>query len=204
QERFYRLWEAFAARYGAYSDRVVFELLNEVTDPAFMESWNQITHICVRRIRAIAPEIRILVGGYHNSSVEGVAALDKPDDGKVIYNFHCYDPLPFTHQGAYWVPQLDQEARVSFDECDISASMFIQRFKPALDASEKNHTALYCGEYGVIDRAAPEDALKWYQAIHEAFEKLGIGRCAWSYREMDFGIVDSRMDGVRAALIQNL
>ena len=204
QERFYGLWEAFAARYGVFTDRVAFELLNEVTDPTFMESWNRIVHVCVRRIRAIAPDVRILVGGYHNSSVEGVAALDAPDDDKVIYNFHCYDPLHFTHQGAYWVPQLDREARYAFDDCDISAGMFMERFKPALDAAKKYHTALYCGEYGVIDRAAPEDTLKWYRAIHEAFEALGIARCAWSYREMDFGIADSRMDQVRDELIRNL
>ena len=31
QERFYKLWEEFARRYGSYRDRLCFELLNEVT-----------------------------------------------------------------------------------------------------------------------------------------------------------------------------
>ena len=63
---------------------------------------------------------------------------------------------------------------------------------------------LYCGEYGVIDCASPEDALEWFRMIHEAFEHYGIGRAAWSYRQMDFGLSDPRMDDVRAELLLNL
>ena len=63
---------------------------------------------------------------------------------------------------------------------------------------------LYCGEYGVIDRVPPEQALVWYRAIHAAFEDCGIGRAAWSYRQMDFGLSDSRMDPVRPELIRYL
>ena len=37
-----------------------------------------------------------------------------------------------------------------------------------------------------------------------AFEKYGIGRAAWSYRQMDFGLSDARMDGVRAELVKVL
>ena len=40
--------------------------------------------------------------------------------------------------------------------------------------------------------------------IHTAFEKYGIGRAAWSYRQMDFGLSDARMDGVRAELVKVL
>jgi hypothetical protein len=40
--------------------------------------------------------------------------------------------------------------------------------------------------------------------IHTAFETYGIGRAAWSYREMDFGISDARMDAVREELLRYL
>ena len=73
--------------------------------------------------------------------------------------------------------------------------------REAAEAAEKNGVALYCGEYGVIDRTDPEDALAWFRMIHEAFEHYGIGRAAWSYREMDFGLSDERMDAVRDELI---
>ena len=63
---------------------------------------------------------------------------------------------------------------------------------------------LYCGEYGVIDKASPEDALAWFRMINAAFEKYGIGRAAWRYRQMDFGLSDARMDGVRNELVKVL
>ena len=61
---------------------------------------------------------------------------------------------------------------------------------------------LYCGEYGVIDVVPAEDAVKWYRTINSVFEKYGIGRAAWSYKKMDFGLTDSRLDGVRDELLK--
>ena len=74
----------------------------------------------------------------------------------------------------------------------------------AVNAAARYDVPLYCGEYGVIDCARPEDALVWFTLIHGAFEKYGIGRAAWSYREMDFGLSDARMDGVRDELVKVL
>ena len=49
--------------------------------------------------------------------------------------------------------------------------------------------------------SSPEDTVKWFRKIHETFEKYGIARSAWSYRKMDFGLSDERLDGVRDQLI---
>lgn len=230
QERFYRLWETLAERYGKYSDTLAFELLNEVTEADFMPAWNRIAGECIRRIRVHAPETTILVGGYWHNSALSVKDIDVPDDEHLVYNFHCYEPLIFTHQGAYWMPTMDTGFRIpvtadfgEMDRCSremlgeretgtgeyppetrLSAEYFIDFFAEAVQAAEAKDVPLYCGEYGVIDRARPEDALVWYKCIHQAFEHYGIGRAAWSYRQMDFGISDERMDAVRAELIRNL
>ena len=204
QERFYTLWEAFARRYGGRSDRVAFELLNEVTAPAYIGSWNRIARQCIERIRPAAPDTLILVGSYHNNSAEAVPALDPPADDRVRYNFHCYEPVRFTHQGATWTDFLDPDVRVSFAEAAIPADYFDRHFEPALRAAKEQNTTLYCGEYGVIDRATPEDTLRWYRQIHDTFERYQISRCAWSYKQMDFGLSDARLDGVRDELIRYL
>ena len=204
QARFYGLWEEMARRFGADSGHVAFELLNEVTEQRFISAWNLIAAQCIRRIRALAPQTLILVGSYHNNSAAAVEALDAPADGRVVYNFHCYDPLPFTHQGAHWVDWLDQKARVSFEEAALPADYFDRQFSPALRAAQKHGAMLYCGEYGVIDQAKPEDAVKWFRQIHDTFEKYGISRCAWSYKQMDFGLSDERLDGVREELLKLL
>ena len=94
--------------------------------------------------------------------------------------------------------------RFSFEELDITPAYFEKLLTEAWQKAADNGTCLYCGEYGVIDRVAPEDAVKWFRVIHSVFEKYGISRAAWSYKEMDFGISDSRMDGVREELLQYL
>lgn len=204
QERFCRLWEEIARRCAGSPEHIAFEQLNEVTDPAFMDTWNRVADACVAKIRKIAPNHLILIGGYHNNSAHAVPALNPPADSRVIYNFHCYEPLEFTHQGAPWVQGMDTSFRLSFEDAKIPADYFEKEFAPALEAAEKNGTELYCGEYGIIDRATPEDTVKWYRMIHDTFEKYGISRCAWSYRQMDFGLSDARLDGVRDELIRLL
>ncbi len=231
QERFLKLWERLAARYGVNSDMLAFELLNEVTDKEYCDPWNRISTECIKRIRKIAPDIKILLGGYYNNSVEAIPDLALPYDDNVIYNFHCYEPLIFTHQGAGWIPTMDTSFRTSigytcdrltdesikqlgyeptaFDVIDdrskpLSSTYFDIIFGKAVKVAEERNVPLYCGEYGVIDRTTPEEVVAWYKLIHAAFEKHSIGRAAWTYRKMDFGIVDERMDSVRDELVKLL
>ncbi|MDD7428353.1 MAG: cellulase family glycosylhydrolase [Oscillospiraceae bacterium] len=205
-ERFYRLWEKLAERYAVSDGTIAFELLNEVTEQSYGPIWNGIVRNCIGRIRKYAPDTVILVGGYWQNSPDAVPDLDAPYDDKIVYNFHCYDPMNFTHQGAYWYEGMDTAFRMSFDECEppVTPEFFIERFSRAYDAAEKNGTVLYCGEYGVIENAKPEDAVKWFRAINAAFDRLDISRAVWSYKEMNFGISDDRMNSVRSELIRYL
>ena len=86
----------------------------------------------------------------------------------------------------------------------LSSKYFLKIFAEAIEVAKERDVALYCGEYGVIDRVAPEDAVKWYAMINEVFTKYGIGRSAWNYKVMDFGISDARMDQVREELLRYL
>lgn len=204
QERFYRLWEQLAQRFAAYENNVAFELLNEITDSAFIDEWNRISQECIKRIRKYAPRNFILVGSYWNNSAEAVKDLAPPADDRVVYNMHCYEPLKFTHQGAYWTEMINQNDRFSFDEAEITPDFFEKLFKSAIEKAKKHGVHLYCGEYGVIDICSPEDTLKWFRCINTVFEKYGISRCAWNYKEMDFGFSDKRLDSVRDELLKNI
>ncbi|MCR4989661.1 MAG: glycoside hydrolase family 5 protein [Lachnospiraceae bacterium] len=204
QENFYKVWEEFAKLFGKMNDTVYFELLNEVTNQSYIDPWNRIWKTCVKRIRAFAPDSYIIVGSYNYNAVSTVKYLERATDDKIVYNFHCYEPFKFTHQGAHWTDQIDQKARVSFEESGTTTQYFEEMFKDAIDKAKEDNVNLYCGEYGVIDVAKPEDALSWFKVINTVFEKYGIGRSAWSYKEMDFGLSDERMDKVRDELIKHL
>ncbi|MCH5266866.1 MAG: cellulase family glycosylhydrolase [Lachnospiraceae bacterium] len=228
QERFYSLWEEMAKRFGSYEKNVAFELLNEVTDKNSMDSWNHIASICIGRVRKFAPETKILVGGYWNNAAAAVKDIAEPIDKNIVYNFHCYEPLIFTHQGASWVEGMPLDFRMDFDNDleeffgntktylpnneillepaknltgKLDSRFFEALFAEAVSVAEERGVSLYCGEYGVIDLASSEDTVQWYAAIHQTFRKYGIGRAAWNYKDLNYGLVDSHMDSVREDMI---
>ena len=215
QDRFVNMWGKLASKYGNIGDRVAFELLNEVTDRAYITTWNKIIRRTIEEIRKIAPKVVILVGSYWNNHVFAVKDLDAPYDENIVYNFHCYEPLIFTHQGAGWVDVMPPDFRMGFkntykeykkvcstmsanwakdffvpgSEDDVIDSIYFEeQFKFAIEAAEKYNVPLYCGEYGVIDLATKEDTLEWYKTINKIFTKYNIGRAAWSYKSMNFGL----------------
>jgi hypothetical protein len=87
---------------------------------------------------------------------------------------------------------------------DMGVALLEQLIIQAVKVAEERGAALYCGEYGVIDQAPAESTLRWYQNMHLLFEKYHIGRAAWSYKEMDFGITgrhyEAVLDGILASL----
>lgn len=204
QQRFYELWEQVAVRFGNDPENIAFELLNEVTDREFIGPWNRIAKECIGRIRKYAPETLILVGSYNNNGAAEVKYLEAPADENVIYNFHCYEPLKFTHQGAWWTDAIIPEERLSFEESGTCEEYFEELFSSAAAHAKANNTVLYCGEFGVIDIVGAEDSLKWIDTISRVFDRLRIGRCLWCYKEMDFGIADSKYDGCRERLLEIL
>lgn len=200
QELFYAIWEALSARYGRMHDRVVFELLNEVTEAEYLPAWKRISRECVRRIRQNAPDTCVLLGSYNWNSARTLPELDAPYDDKVVYNFHFYEPLTFTHQGAYWNP-LYRDCRNTYAESGASVEWFEDFLAPAIEKAKKEGCELYCGEFGVIDVVPPEEAVKWFRDVHTIFERHDIAHSLWSYKQMDFGLSDARMDGVREELL---
>jgi aryl-phospho-beta-D-glucosidase BglC (GH1 family) len=231
QDRFVALWERLAARYAKDSDIAMFEILNEITRLDVVDEWNQIALRCMKAIRVYAPDVKILFGGVGYSAVSAIKTLAAPIDENIVYNFHCYEPLIFTHQRAHWINDMPADLHIAYPDKlevyqqkthEIAGAMtgaladenfkfttlgpefFEFLFKDAVDTAERYNVALYCGEYGVIDQADPEDTVRWFKDIHDTFEKYGIGRAVWSYKKMDFGLSDEHYSSVREQLLQLL
>ena len=230
QEDFISLWEEFAMRYGRYSDRLAFELLNEVVDRNVAETWNRIAERTVKAIRNYAPTISILFGGVENNSITALKMLSLPFDEHIVYNFHFYDPLIFTHQSAYWIKEMPSGFSTSYPnelaeyltktkenlpdgQSRIYSAVrteqvnyhFIENsFSEAVRIAEERGVPLYCGEYGVIDQADVLSTLNWYTDVNHAFEKYGIARAAWTYKEKDFGLIGEHYAPILDQLVQLL
>lgn len=211
-EQFLRLWEELAKRYGKYTDKVAFELLNEVVNEEDNAPWMKIAKRAVDVIRPYAPTTKILLGSYHHNSVLTVKHIADPFDENIVYNFHCYEPLRFTHQNAHWMPEIighfckypmtrDEYAKVTegFDEGyhltdwaigenGFDTSYYEKLFEEAISIAEEKNVLLYCGEYGVIDQADEISKEAWLKDIRSVFAKHGIGNAVWTYKKLDFGL----------------
>jgi len=228
QNVFYRFWDEMTDRFGKYEDMVMFELLNEVTDKEYLPSWINIYKTAIKRIREKLPTIKILIGSYWYNSVWTVKDLEGPFDENIVLSFHCYDPQLFTHQRAYWQKMMPDDFETEYpnkygflkdkskeiygnsemfegfdEEKNIGTEFFEHIFASAIDTAEKFGTPLYCGEYGVIDKADIDSTLRWYKDIHEVLRTHNIGHALWSYKEMDFGLTDKRMDSIREEIISS-
>jgi endoglucanase len=227
QDRFVALWEALAHRYaGRNHPSMIFELLNEIVLPG-SAPWNQLAHRIHRAIRAINPEIWIMVGGNDWNAVSTLKDVELFDDPRTVYTFHYYDPLPFTHQKAHWVEELqafDKELNYpgqilglqEFLENNpqyrkrlgrfVGAQMdeqFLRRdLQPAMDFLQQTGQPLYCGEFGVIESAPKESRLNWHRDFVKLLRELKIGHACWSYKQMDFGLVDQDGHVVDEELVQ--
>ena len=228
---FLDIWDRLSKRYAKYSDMMMFEMLNEVTSFDVINEWNDLALRCIKVIRKNAPKVKILYGGVGYSSVKAVKFIPAPYDENIVFNVHCYEPMAFTHQGAYWVDKMPTDFRIGYpvdaakykEICKIVPSLvngtlgdadnalkmlennfFINLFKECVDCAEKYNVGLYCGEYGVIDRADPKSSLIWIKHINQAFEYYGIARAIWSYKKMDFGIIDDHYKDIYDELIKYL
>ena len=82
------------------ADRLFAELLNEPQpDDAI---WRNQAERLVGELRKPLPSTTFIVGPAPYQRVEALAAWRKLDDPNVIYAFHYYDPMAFTHQGLTW------------------------------------------------------------------------------------------------------
>ena len=81
-------------------------------------------------------------------------------------------------------------------EDGFSSEYFENIFREAIEVAEERDVILYCGEYGVIDRADAESTVNWYRDIRSVFDKYSIGRALWSYKEMNFSFIEGPLVNV--------
>lgn len=227
KKRFVDLWDFISARYGKRR-HVALELLNEVVESENADLWNDLIAATMAVIRKNAPTVPVIYGGIQWNSANTLKLLIPPKDENVIYTFHLYEPLIFTHQKAYWVDGMPKDLDVKYpgelsyyrelskligqqgnaaasSEGEMMGPAFLsQMVQEAVRASKAAGVRLYCGEFGVIDQAPVEDTLRWFEDIMKVFAEYDIHYCLWSYKLMDFGLIDPHYDPIREDMLRLL
>jgi endoglucanase len=207
---FLAFWKGFAAHYaGTDPNKVYFELLNEpiTSDDA---RWAGIQARAVALIRPLAPHTTLIATGARWGGIPGLLALEPLHDDNILYSFHDYDPMVFTHQGASWAgPGLVSLRNVPYPsspetlaplvthETDPKAKQLLtdygqqhwnrQRMSDEIASvaawGKKYNVPVYCGEFGVFqDYADPAMRARWLHDMRDTLESHDIGWDMWDYQ----------------------
>ena len=101
--RFYGLWEQIAKRYAGQPESVIFELLNEPCKNLNPVKLNVLHKKSIEIVRKTNPTRIIMVDSYFWANTNYLRTLELPNDPNIVAQFHMYQPILFTHQGAPWM-----------------------------------------------------------------------------------------------------
>jgi len=209
-----RVWSVLAERYG-HNPMVQLEILNEptATDSAV---WDRVKDEMFWHIRKAAPKSTIVVGSNKWNSASEFARLTPLEDDNVLYAFHFYNPVVFTHQKAPWIHGRAFDFDLPYPgEYRLGEALGLRlprdqgrwdraRMEKELDAVLQfrvtHKVPVVCGEFGVYvggpDRTSQ---LNWITDFLQILKGAGIGYSYWNYKNLDFGV-----QSVGESLHQNL
>jgi hypothetical protein len=180
QAKFTEVWQAMASRYKGRKAIWGFDLVNEPDDSMQTENcldWNSLADKTARAVRAVDPDRMLIIEPNQWGGPQGFAGFEPLDLPGVVYSFHFYQPMQFTHQGIHGNPAgvtyPGTIANQHWDQAALERAM-----RPALDFARKYRVHMYVGEFSAI-RSAPGDAAAKYLA-----DLIGIlekHRFDWSY-----------------------
>lgn len=108
REKNIEIWRSIALRYKDEPFIAAYDILNEpVTLDGTGDQWRSFAQELVDEIRSVDKNHLLIVGALYG--VEGRYGLKNIDrhflvnDRNVMYDFHFYEPLRFTHQKAGWM-----------------------------------------------------------------------------------------------------
>lgn len=231
RDNFCSFWSEMAEHFKGYNKtKLMFELFNEIADSTGY-LWNKLYKKAIQEIRKADAGRWVLVGSNYVNSVGYLDRLDLLEDPYVFYNFHYYEPNVFTHQRAHFSEEFrtwDRPLAYPGDMADYLVFLeeheefrkehplmthdttcndkkLMQAFLADADKFMKySGCELYCGEFGVIDSAPAEEAVKWIRDFISACDNMKIGHAMWNYKCLDFELVDRNNKVVRPEILEVL
>jgi endoglucanase len=206
------VWKRLAERFGSRRN-VLLEILNEPTAED-SRTWDVIKDEMAAHIRRYAPHSTIVIGSNRWNHPREFAKLTPLPEDNVIYSFHFYSPILFTHQYAPWLSgEVFRERRSypgSYSVSDTTDQRLPletgvwnkERMRKELDEvirfREQYHVPVACNEFGVyVGGADRTSQLSWMHDVLFVLQEHGIGYSYWNYKNLDFGLVsknESRFD----------
>jgi len=217
------VWTQIAQHYKDRSQYVIYEIQNEPNHIS-SSNWGRIQGDVIDAIRKIDKQHWIVVTGADNddgySSVSTLTALPRYTDNKLLYTFHFYLPMVFTHQGVSSIdPLYEHLAKIPFPydrnrmpttpnglrgtwledhlrskyPTEGTTAALIRKIDQAASFAKQRNVPVFCGEFGAVNiNTLSEDRIRYYRFIRETLEARNISWLIWNYFD-GFGIYNSQM-----------
>lgn len=215
QDHMMEIWRILSAELKHYSeDMLAYEFMNEPVAPKH-HYWNELVARGHSVLRELEPTRTLIFGPNLWQIPKFFESFEIPrGDANIILSFHTYDPLPFTHYKAPWMPLGDYTGPVVYpgttvpdeflqDFIDANGNSLIAKIAaenriftkesmcdviaPALEFAKKTGLRLYCNEFGCLPTVTRSQRLQYYTDLIDVLQSHNIAYAAWDYKG-DFGI----------------
>ena len=211
QEHFMQLWKDLSQELRQYPVAgLAYEIMNEPTAPSH-DDWNKLIQKVYNVIRTSEKERVIVIGSNMWQGVDTFKYLEVPrGDSNILLSCHFYEPFLLSHYRASWTEfgnyaggvhypgyLVSKEEYQMLSEADKkiatrwlfpwnkeTLASFLIKAKTVADEMGLN---LYCGEFGIYEKAPQEEALRWYTDVIDVFDRMNIAWAKWDYKG-GFGI----------------
>lgn len=207
------IWRMLATHYKHFDNNLVLETLNEPKMDN-LPDWYALQERAVSAIRAIDSTHRVMVDSPYRAYYSGMAQIKPLKFSRLIYSFHYYNPMMFTHQGAVWAPPYGQLKNVHYpisfiemlqfastisggndlkytllkNPTDYNRQVLAKEIAAANSFAVKYKLPVYCGEFGVYTKAPTRERLRWYKDIMSELHQNHIGFAVWDYLDENFRV----------------
>jgi len=203
KKRFIDGWRRIASRYRNNSNILAYEIMNEPSGGP--DDYCDLMEKTIREIRAVDKKHPFILQPSRDWKVR------KVNDENVIYSYHVYTPLYFTHQNVFWDKKFKSKKKIKypgyakdwsgkrkyFDRKALAASM--QYLK---DISLKLDAPVIVGEFGVSTAADVDSQGRWVSDVVDIVKESGLGGYLY-WRQIDLGSNDISKKGSGTMAIIN-
>jgi endoglucanase len=194
RERFLAIWQQIAEHYKNYPDTLLLEPLNEPQGKIGVSEWNSLLKQAIDVIRKSNPNRILVIGPAWANTIGNLNSLQIPkDDRNIIVSIHYYDPLEFTHQGAFWITDRDSNSWLGtkWPTTDAQKKVVIKDFDIAVAWAKQNNRPMNLGEFGSYNKADMDSRARWTKFLADAAIERGFSFDYWQF-DSDFAVYDTK------------
>ena len=179
QRHFLEVWRKMTQRYKDNHTIWGFDLVNEPNDDQTASGcmdWQNLALAAGKAVREIDPDRTLIVEPPKYGGASGWDYFNPLPLPRVVYSFHMYEPLRFTHQRVF----NPKDSLVSYpgeiDGALWNRDALLKAMQPSIDFARRYRVHMYVGEFSAI-RWAP-GAENYLTDVISIFEEQGWD---WSY-----------------------